>query len=55
VRQIEASGFDSQCVVMLGKHICEAIEEDATEWPADLIVIDAELGCRSTGSSNAMR
>jgi hypothetical protein len=24
---------------MLGKHICDAIEEDATEWPADLIVI----------------
>jgi nucleotide-binding universal stress UspA family protein len=31
--------FDSKCVVMFGKHIYDVIEEEATEWAADLIVI----------------
>jgi nucleotide-binding universal stress UspA family protein len=31
--------FDTKCVVMFAKHIYEVIEEEATQWPADLIVI----------------
>jgi nucleotide-binding universal stress UspA family protein len=31
--------FDSKCVVMFGKHIYDVIEEEATKWAADLIVI----------------
>ena len=31
--------FDSKCVVMLDKHIYDAIEEEAIAWAADLIVI----------------
>ena len=31
--------FDSKCVVMFGRHIYDVIEEEATQWPADLIVI----------------
>ena len=30
--------FDTKCVVMFGKHIYDVIEEEATQWPADLIV-----------------
>jgi nucleotide-binding universal stress UspA family protein len=31
--------FDAKCVVMFAKHIYDVIEEEATQWPADLIVI----------------
>ncbi len=31
--------FDTKCVVMFAKHIYDVIEEEATEWAADLIVI----------------
>jgi nucleotide-binding universal stress UspA family protein len=31
--------FDSKCVVTFVKHIYDIIEEEATSWPADLIVI----------------
>ena len=31
--------FDSKCVVIFARHIYDVIEEVATEWPADLIVI----------------
>ena len=31
--------FDTKCVVMFAKHVYDAIEEEATEWVADLIVI----------------
>jgi nucleotide-binding universal stress UspA family protein len=31
--------FDTKCVVMFAKHVCDVIEEEATQWPADLVVI----------------
>jgi nucleotide-binding universal stress UspA family protein len=31
--------FDSKCVVMFARHIYDVIEEEAAQWPADLIVI----------------
>ena len=31
--------LDSKCVVIFARHIYDVIEEVATEWPADLIVI----------------
>jgi nucleotide-binding universal stress UspA family protein len=31
--------FDSKCVGMFAKHIYDVIEEEATQWPADLVVI----------------
>lgn len=31
--------FDSKCMAMFGKHIYDLIEEEAKQWPADLIVI----------------
>jgi nucleotide-binding universal stress UspA family protein len=31
--------FDSKCVVMFAKRIYDVIEEEATQWPADLVVI----------------
>ena len=30
---------DSKCVVMFARHIYDVIEEEAAQWPADLIVI----------------
>jgi nucleotide-binding universal stress UspA family protein len=30
---------DSKCVVTFGKHVYEVIEEEAAQWPADLVVI----------------
>ena len=37
--------FDTKCVVMFAKYVYDVIEEEATRWPADLVVIghtDAE-------------
>ena len=31
--------FDTKCVVMFAKHVYDVIEEEAAQWPADLIVI----------------
>jgi nucleotide-binding universal stress UspA family protein len=30
---------ESKCVVTFGKHVYEVIEEQAAQWPADLVVI----------------
>jgi nucleotide-binding universal stress UspA family protein len=52
--------FDAKCAVMFAKHVYEVIEEEATEWPADLVVTghtDAKVsaGCCSVASRRALR
>ena len=38
---VRAAGieFDSKCVVVFGRYVYEAIEEEATAWGADLLVV----------------
>ena len=31
--------FDSKCVVTFAEHVYDVIEEEAAQWPADLVVI----------------
>jgi len=41
VEPVRAAGieFDSKCVVVFGTYIYDAIEEEATAWGADLVVV----------------